>query len=134
MLTAAMTEQISPVKVKKAVIAGKNEQSSDETITEFFKIPEDCVGLIIGNKGSTIRAIQEMSDTQISIQYFKKGSEESAVAALITGTASKRNVAKTEIERLITEKKEKQTKRPQGDKTETPPSKRINDSHNAVPS
>jgi hypothetical protein len=124
MLTAAMTEQISPVKVKKAVIAGKNEQSSDETITEFFKIPEDCVGLIIGNKGSTIRAIQEMSDTQISIQYFKKGSEESAVAALITGTASKRNVAKTEIERLITEKKEKQTKRPQGDKTETPPSKR----------
>jgi hypothetical protein len=122
LLISAMTDQVSPVKCKKHE---KDGQLADENvITEFYKIPEDCVGLIIGNKGATIRAIQEHSSTQISIQYFKKTSDDAVVAALITGTSVRRNTAKSEICRLIQEKKEKQSKRPLGDKFDNPPPKK----------
>ena len=71
----------------------------DEEIQEALMIPEDCVGSIIGNKGATVRSIQNNSGAQISVINFKR-KENTYYAALISGNQASRSAAKREINNL----------------------------------
>ena len=72
----------------------------DEEIQEALMIPEDCVGSIIGNKGATVRSIQNNSGAQISVINFKR-KENTYYAALISGNQASRSAAKGEINSMI---------------------------------
>ncbi len=79
----------------------------------YMKINPDHAGLIIGQMGSTIRAIQAKSRTKISLDYKTVDGELTKVA-IIYGTEEGIENAKKRIRQLVAkeEKKNKSLKRP----------------------
>ena len=69
-LSEALTEQLVVVKSTKTQKATHTVNTVDDDVQEVVFIPEESVGLIIGNKGGNIRSLQSKSGAQISIINF----------------------------------------------------------------
>ena len=120
-IISAISEDVRPVKSdrsKSDIAKDTVHLGSDEVIEEVVRIPEESVGRIIGNKGVTIRSLQENSSTTINIQSFSRNGE-TFYAAFVKGNFNQRATAKHEIRQLIASKG---VKRPSSDRSNTPPS------------